>query len=270
MPLLPETAAAITNTIDNISNVVSASGANRNQRKWMEHQYEKQRQHALADWSMQNEYNSPQSQMQRLREAGLNPNLVYGHGADAQMGAPMRASTPGTWNPKPPEFAVGSMSKGYFDTQIQQATLDNLKRQNTLIETERLLKLAQTDATATGANQAKFNLAIDQELKQWTIAGRQADVTAKEATSALKRNELEIAWATKDYNIQQAAINVLTSRLRNAQTEEATKEIQQRIKNLQQDEKIKTITAQWMKLGLTPNDPAWQRKLVQLVQGITE
>lgn len=270
MPLLPETAAAITNTIDNISNVVSASGANRNQRKWMEHQYEKQRQHALADWSMQNEYNSPQSQMQRLREAGLNPNLVYGHGADAMSTAPARASSPGTWNPKPPEFQAGSISKGYFDTQIQQATLDNLKKQNTLIDTERLLKIAQTDATTTGSLRGKWDLAIENELKEFTIAGRQADVTAKESTSALKRNELEIAWATKDYNIQLAAENILNIRLRNAQTEAQKDEIRQRIKNLQQDEKIKTITAQWMKLGLTPNDPAWQRKLVQLVQGITE
>lgn len=29
-------------------------------------------------WRMQNEYNHPREQMQRLEEAGLNPNLVYG------------------------------------------------------------------------------------------------------------------------------------------------------------------------------------------------
>lgn len=29
-------------------------------------------------WMMQNEYNSPKNQMQRYREAGLNPNLIYG------------------------------------------------------------------------------------------------------------------------------------------------------------------------------------------------
>lgn len=29
-------------------------------------------------WNLQNEYNSPAAQMQRFREAGLNPNLIYG------------------------------------------------------------------------------------------------------------------------------------------------------------------------------------------------
>lgn len=32
-------------------------------------------------WQAENEYNSPKAQMQRLKEAGLNPNLVYGSGS---------------------------------------------------------------------------------------------------------------------------------------------------------------------------------------------
>lgn len=34
----------------------------------------------LDMWKMQNEYNAPKAQMQRLQEAGLNPNLMYGKG----------------------------------------------------------------------------------------------------------------------------------------------------------------------------------------------
>lgn len=33
---------------------------------------------AIDNWNMQNAYNSPAAQMQRFREAGLNPNLIYG------------------------------------------------------------------------------------------------------------------------------------------------------------------------------------------------
>lgn len=36
----------------------------------------------------QNEYNKPVNQMARLREAGLNPNLVYGNGADTLSAGP--------------------------------------------------------------------------------------------------------------------------------------------------------------------------------------
>nr|QJB20890.1 MAG: DNA pilot protein [Microvirus sp.] len=35
----------------------------------------------LKMWNLQNAYNSPAQQMQRLKDAGLNPNLVYGNGA---------------------------------------------------------------------------------------------------------------------------------------------------------------------------------------------
>ena len=34
-------------------------------------------------WNMQNEYNSPSAQVQRLKDAGLNPNLMYGNGSAA-------------------------------------------------------------------------------------------------------------------------------------------------------------------------------------------
>ena len=31
-------------------------------------------------WNMQNAYNTPKAQMQRLKDAGLNPALMYGQG----------------------------------------------------------------------------------------------------------------------------------------------------------------------------------------------
>lgn len=35
----------------------------------------------VAMWNMQNAYNAPSAQMERLQKAGLNPNLVYGGGS---------------------------------------------------------------------------------------------------------------------------------------------------------------------------------------------
>ncbi|AXH71919.1 MAG: DNA pilot protein [Microviridae sp.] len=43
--------------------------------------YNRQRADALADWNMQNLYNSPTEQMARLKAAKLNPNLIYGNGS---------------------------------------------------------------------------------------------------------------------------------------------------------------------------------------------
>ena len=37
-------------------------------------------------WNMQNLYNHPMNQMARLKEAGLNPNLIYGSGVSGATG----------------------------------------------------------------------------------------------------------------------------------------------------------------------------------------
>lgn len=50
--------------------------------------------HEVAMWNMQNEYNTPSAQMQRFKDAGLNPMLIY------QQGNPGNASNaPGTHVP---------------------------------------------------------------------------------------------------------------------------------------------------------------------------
>lgn len=51
----------------------------------LQHEYNKemaaiQNQYNIDMWNMQNEYNSPTAQMARLKDAGLNPNLMYGMG----------------------------------------------------------------------------------------------------------------------------------------------------------------------------------------------
>ena len=43
---------------------------------------------SLEMWNMNNAYNDPSAQMERLRQAGLNPNLVYGNGATTTASAP--------------------------------------------------------------------------------------------------------------------------------------------------------------------------------------
>ncbi|WP_139366091.1 hypothetical protein [Elizabethkingia meningoseptica] len=42
-------------------------------------------------WNRNNEYNTPLAQMQRLKDAGLNPNLMYGQGTTGNSSAPAKA-----------------------------------------------------------------------------------------------------------------------------------------------------------------------------------
>jgi hypothetical protein len=49
----------------------------------------KNRQWALQDWNRQNAFNAPKQQMQRYKEAGLNPNLIY---TQSNTAAPVRST----------------------------------------------------------------------------------------------------------------------------------------------------------------------------------
>lgn len=42
----------------------------------------------LEMWNRQNEYNTPAAQMQRFKDAGLSPHLIYGRGESGNAGAP--------------------------------------------------------------------------------------------------------------------------------------------------------------------------------------
>lgn len=102
---------------------------NKRAQKFTKEMYARQRADALADWNMQNAYNAPSAQMERLKAAGLNPNLVYGHGADAQSTSPVRSSSAQSWNQIPLHSGVGDAFGAMYDIKLRQAQIDNLNQQ---------------------------------------------------------------------------------------------------------------------------------------------
>lgn len=112
-------------------------------------------------WNLQNDYNSPNAQMQRLKMAGLNPNLVYGNGVTTQAGniapskaAPMRSTS------NAPAFA-------HIASTIGQALQnDNLRAQNTVLLQEASLKASKTANEAMSYAKSSFDLNLAKELKQ--------------------------------------------------------------------------------------------------------
>lgn len=76
----------------------------------------------------QNQYNSPQEQMKRLKAAGLNPMLVYGGG---NVTGNLTGNMP-KYNQSPVEINTSGGSNGlqlfqqYVDTNIKKATEDKL------------------------------------------------------------------------------------------------------------------------------------------------
>jgi hypothetical protein len=73
-------------------------------------------------WEKQNAYNDPSQQMARLKQAGLNPHLVYGQSAAGAAGnagaiSPTKASYTGT-------AQIGDRTMGAFQTSAQIANIN--------------------------------------------------------------------------------------------------------------------------------------------------
>lgn len=165
------------------ANAYATGRTNKKTRQWNEKMYERQRQDALADFNMTNQYNSPSEVMARLRKAGLNPALAYGDSATTQAGA-IRSSSVESWKPQAPQFDPGSAVQGglaaHYDTQIKEAQTDNLRTQNTiLLEQQKLIQaqvvktlseIPQTQATTerikSETKKIMFDLGLSTDLRQ--------------------------------------------------------------------------------------------------------
>jgi hypothetical protein len=289
----PLAAAAIStggNMLTSAFNAAMTAQQNKQMRGWNEHMYrvqrqdaltdyDKQRRDSLADFTMQNQYDSPTEQMNRLREAGLNPNLVYGSGASAGSPAPVksadtRSTSPGSYSPHAPQIPdfVGPGLSSYYDTQIKQATIDNLKTQNTVQTQEAILKAAQTSQTVattenTSQNTAtsKFDLGMKTELRQNSLdfADQNLKKMMGEADTSLGENDRRNALNSS--SIREAAQRILTQRLQNTAIPGQKAHIQSQIQSINRDIQIKDLDIQLKKLGIQPGDPLYMRALGRII-----
>lgn len=90
-------------------------------------------------WQKTNEYNSPAMQMQRYKDAGLNPHLIYGQGNN---GNASMASAP---NQEQVDYQKGSAQFGdaimsYVAQRKQQAEIDNLKKASDVMDADIIKK----------------------------------------------------------------------------------------------------------------------------------
>lgn len=119
---------------NNLKSVRETNEANFRLAQWQNEQNVKM-------WNMNNEYNSPSSQMQRLSQAGLNPNLVYGNGSVGNSSsAPTAASAPTMQAYQMPQNVLGDLSS-MMDNFLKLAQVKKTEQEtDNLAETQRLTR----------------------------------------------------------------------------------------------------------------------------------
>lgn len=167
------------------------------QRDWNEAMFDRQNAWNLEQWNRENEYNSPSAQVQRMRDAGLNP-LYYGldgsSAGDLSSAQPLgydRASSGGFVNP---------LSAG-LDSAVKIAQVSNIqadtakKGEETLSEVQRREQIQQE---CQNAKQALENMKVQKGLTEsqkkqidenivWIERINEAIIAEKEASASLSK-----------------------------------------------------------------------------------
>lgn len=153
------TLGAIINGVTNLtSSMINANQAKKSreaQRKLAEYSYSKD----TEAWNNANFYNSPAEQMKRLKEAGLNPNLMYGSssgtGNTSTQTPKYQAYDPKyhQWDFNAPDML--EILNSYQDYQNKKVVHDNLGKQTELMAKESNLKSLNMAKTAAQTAKTK-------------------------------------------------------------------------------------------------------------------
>nr|QJB20769.1 MAG: hypothetical protein [Microvirus sp.] len=170
-------------------------------------------QRSIDMWNMNNAYNDPSAQMERLKQAGLNPNLVYGGGATTTASAP---SAPQASSVTPQRFqgidALPALSM-YMDVKMKQAQADLIEEQkNNVIQrtanerTDNLLKTLDLDyfGTRNRRSLVELNNIEQYQSNAMELANERQRLQNNLAVQAYINNDKNMELLMKRYNLSEA------------------------------------------------------------------
>lgn len=199
---------------------------------------------ARKDRDYENWYNDPAQQMERLRQAGLSPHLVYGKGAD------MASATTRNWTGNsvtPTDVAPTELPNpaeifgGYQSLKLQQAQTDNLNQQVETSKAQQLLTEANTAKVAQDTAKGKFELEQAQDLRDLVI--EKAKLANQKTSQDISRSQI-LTDIAQDTNIREDKRLAIQQELAQEQAktmQQNRDESVQRVLNLQVDNEIKTL-----------------------------
>lgn len=129
-------------------------------------------------WNMQNEYNTPSAQMQRFKEAGLNPNLIYGQGNPGNAG-PGPSYDPPKYEAANPVPDFTGLSQTYLNAKQLQAGIEQVHAATELTKARTNTEVINQSLKGLG----KEKLAIDINRLQ-ALLPYQVEVEKNRASSS--------------------------------------------------------------------------------------
>lgn len=238
-------------------------------RKFTREMYGRQRADALADWEMQNAYNSPMAQMARFKDAGLNPHLIYGQGNVAQ---PVRSSSSsGGQASAPSGQGLGAMYSYALRSNQADLTAANkefLKAREENIKAQTVKVLSEVDLTKQNVNRGAIKLAIEKQLQDVNVSKGlyELDITREKYNQEYWRSM--IAERMSELTVEKAVSSLLNDQKFRELSQDRQNEIRQKIELMRKDGQLKDYEIELNKSGAQRNDSILQRLALKIIQSI--
>lgn len=282
MPIPTSAVPAISQIGMGFADTMNQQFMNRESRQWSEQMYQRQYDDNIKFWTMQNEYNSPEMQMQRLRSAGLNPNLVYGNGSAANTSGPIKS--PEIQKPNfdyTPNTAIANAAGNAYQAALMRETRelqnDNLRVQNENMLLDGQIKETLAKSTLTDWERKQFDLDYLRKIESTNIQTTEAKLDQLKAgiTQTRTNTDLSIRKDAREAvslatSVEDAAVRWSESRQRVAQSKDEQQRIRASTKLLMEQIEKEHLENDLRREGLNPNDPAWQRVVMRLLVNVAE
>lgn len=168
-----------------ISSLIGVNAAKKQaarQQRYNKELAEIQNQYNIAQWERENEYNLPIAQIERLQEAGLNPNLIYGNPSNTAATSPFLTSGNAANMQGLPH--LGTAFQSAIDTYVKLKQADNIQAdtENKNVQNRILKNTAEL-------NEALFQGTID--LLGWQVRSAAQDYDYKQQYNQLQLKQMQ-------------------------------------------------------------------------------
>lgn len=258
MPLPAAAAAAIPAVISGVGSLVgsifgkkSTDSANKTNIELAKYQNDWN----LAQWNRENEYNLPINQMMRLKEAGLNPNLVYGSGASTLAASSPKAAGASVRPYTGFNLGIGDAVNSYVSVSRmakENALADSQVQVNNQQQLESAQRIAES-ASREASN--KFDLGLKRKLES-----TQLEAALENLNQVRNSNEV----SRKQQKLMDLEIEMMP--LKRRLTEKQIRQLDAAVYKMSLDSNLLEFERDLNKIGLRKEDPWYFRILNKMLE----
>lgn len=256
-PALLAQASSMVPTPFNLVESIGQAFQQKNQQRYNRQMYELQRDDAIKFWGLQNDYNSPTSQVARLKSAGLNPAFAYG-GANTGGSIQVPDIAPSSF--RDPKVEGGPRLDPLLsaDLRIKNAQANNLETQSYVLKQELALKELAT-------RRGQFDLDFLTETRPFDADFHRERLRGLTTQIDLSINKDAREAAQLSTNVAEAVSRMESLLVGRAKSQVEIAQIRVHTDNLRKEGKIKDWEVMLTKNNINPHDPMWARMLGSLL-----